>query len=228
MPFFSAGHSEVIYGSQKDEQYRSHFRNSLGGFFRDLTGMKVVKCRGYFSRAIDSLRLSIGLNKAQNIYLQFHTKTCNKYCYYIYTSTVNCPIRELVLYHVTSQYITQLLCIAQYSIPASLSLLVILPFSFSSSPTPSLDPLLLFFSSSFLPPLPSSSSFLPPCPLLSSFFFLLFPSSSSSLLLFFSSSSYSLPSFLPLSFTLAPSLAASFLFPLFDLSFFVKQELSLG
>ena len=64
MPFFSAGHSEVIYGSQKDEQYRSHFRNSLGGFFRDLTGMKVVKCRGYFSRAIDSLRLSIGLNKA--------------------------------------------------------------------------------------------------------------------------------------------------------------------
>lgn len=38
MPFFSAGHSEVIYGSQKDEQYRSHFRNSLGGFFRDLTG----------------------------------------------------------------------------------------------------------------------------------------------------------------------------------------------
>lgn len=38
MPFFSAGHSEVVYASRKDEQYKSFFGNSLGEFFRDLTG----------------------------------------------------------------------------------------------------------------------------------------------------------------------------------------------
>ena len=34
-----AGQSEIIQASQKDDEYRSFFRNSLGEFFSDLTGM---------------------------------------------------------------------------------------------------------------------------------------------------------------------------------------------
>ena len=34
-----AGQSEIIQASQKDDEYKSLFRNSLGEFFSDLTGM---------------------------------------------------------------------------------------------------------------------------------------------------------------------------------------------
>ena len=34
-----AGYSEIIQASQKDDEYKSFFRNSLGDFFRDVTGM---------------------------------------------------------------------------------------------------------------------------------------------------------------------------------------------
>ena len=34
-----AGHSEIIQASEKDDEYKSFFRNSLGDFFRDITGM---------------------------------------------------------------------------------------------------------------------------------------------------------------------------------------------
>ncbi|CAB3999083.1 peroxisome biogenesis factor 10 [Paramuricea clavata] len=36
MPF-KAGHSEIIEASQKDDEYKSFFRNSMGEFFRDVT-----------------------------------------------------------------------------------------------------------------------------------------------------------------------------------------------
>ena len=33
-----AGQSEIIQASQKDDEYKSFFRNSMGEFFRDVTG----------------------------------------------------------------------------------------------------------------------------------------------------------------------------------------------
>jgi hypothetical protein len=34
-----AGQSEIIQANEKDEEYKSFFRNSVGEFFRDITGM---------------------------------------------------------------------------------------------------------------------------------------------------------------------------------------------
>ena len=52
-----AGQSEIIQASQKDDEYKSYFRNTLGEFFKDLTGICFYCCSFDLPLSLHSLHL---------------------------------------------------------------------------------------------------------------------------------------------------------------------------